>query len=99
MSANQLPVAIECTNGRMLIVNVARDATVAGLEDTVRTALNSKKLSIIIDGCTPAASTMLHDIHDACKRADGCLYVAVRAEKSMGGYSTPCCAWDGPYDL
>lgn len=95
---NELRVAVESNNGRVLLVNVARDSTVAGLEAAVRTALNSKKLSIVIDGCTPAASTMLCDIHDACKRADNCLYVAVRAEKAMGGYSTPCCSWDGPYD-
>lgn len=100
MSATQhtaeLPVAIECNDGRMLFVTVARDATVAALESTVRTTLNSKRLSLIIDGCTPAAATLLRDIHDTCKRADGFLYVAVRAEKTMGGHVTPCCAWDGP---
>lgn len=93
-----LPVAVECNDGRMIFVNVARDATIAGLEDTVRSALSSKKLSLVIDGCTPAASTMLRDIHTSCKRADGLLYVAVRAERAMGGHVTPCCAWDGPYD-
>jgi GABA(A) receptor-associated protein len=85
MSANQLPVAIECNDGRMLFINVSRDATIAGLEDQVRAALSSKKLSLIIDGCTPAAKTMLRDIHESCKSADGFLYVAVRAEQMMGG--------------
>ncbi|KPI82610.1 ATG8/AUT7/APG8/PAZ2 putative (ATG8B1) [Leptomonas seymouri] len=97
-SSSQLPVAVECNDGRLHFVNVARDATVARLEDAVRAALGSKKLSLIINGCTPAASTMLRDIHDSCKRTDGLLYVAVRAEKAMGGYVTPCCVWDGPYD-
>ncbi|KPA82778.1 ATG8/AUT7/APG8/PAZ2 putative (ATG8B.9) [Leptomonas pyrrhocoris] len=90
VSANQLPVAIECNDGRLLFVNVARDATVAGLEDTVRAALNGKKLSLIIDGCTPAAGTALRDLSDACKQADGFLYVAVRAEKAMGAAASPC---------
>ncbi|KPA82739.1 ATG8/AUT7/APG8/PAZ2 putative (ATG8B.2) [Leptomonas pyrrhocoris] len=94
VSANQLPVAIECNDGRLLFVNVARDATVAGLEDTVRAALNGKKLSLIIDGCTPAAGTALRDIHESCKRADGFLYVAVRAERAMGNLALPCFASD-----
>ncbi|KPA82828.1 ATG8/AUT7/APG8/PAZ2 putative (ATG8B.1) [Leptomonas pyrrhocoris] len=73
-----------------------RDATVAELEAAVRAALSisATKMSLAVDGCTPAAAATVGDLSDACKHADGFLYVAVRAEKAMGALAVPCFASD-----
>ncbi|KAK7199179.1 ATG8/AUT7/APG8/PAZ2 [Novymonas esmeraldas] len=73
-----------------------RDATVAELEAAVRAALNisAKKMTLAIAGCTPAATATMRDLADACKHADGFLYVFVRTERVMGAVSGPCMAND-----
>lgn len=74
-----------------------RDATVAELEMAVRATLNisAKRITLGVEGCAPAATSAVGDLSDACKQADGFLYVAVRAEKAMGGtIAMPCYAND-----
>ncbi|KAK7199182.1 ATG8/AUT7/APG8/PAZ2 [Novymonas esmeraldas] len=90
-----LPVAVECSSGRVHFLAVPRDATVADLEAAVHAALGDKKLALAIAGCSPAATTAVADLHAAYGNADGMLHVAVRAETSMGdGFwqSLPCAA-------
>lgn len=73
-----------------------RDATVAELEAAVRATLciSAKKMTLAVEGCSPAASATVGDLSDACKKADGFLYVAVRTEKVMGAFAAPCFASD-----
>ncbi|KAK7199459.1 Autophagy protein Atg8 ubiquitin like [Novymonas esmeraldas] len=69
-----------------------RDATVAELEAAVRVALetSNKTLTLAIAGCTPAATATMGDLADACKHADGFVYVAVGAVTHMGSSYNAC---------
>lgn len=83
-------------NTKAHFLALPRDATVAELEAAVRATLSisAKKMTLVVEGCTPAASATVGDLSDACKQADGFLYVAVRAEKAMGAFAAPCFASD-----
>ncbi|KAG5507055.1 hypothetical protein JKF63_05802 [Porcisia hertigi] len=72
------------------------DVTVNQLEVAVRQALSisTKKVALVIEGCTPAATATIGDLADACKHADGFLYVDVHAERAMGAVAGPCFAAD-----
>ncbi|KAK7199468.1 Autophagy protein Atg8 ubiquitin like [Novymonas esmeraldas] len=69
-----------------------RDATVAELEAAVRTTieLTTRKLGILVCGCSPAPSTMLGDLYGLCRHDDGFLYVAYRGESILGAQQIPC---------
>ncbi|XQJ26592.1 ATG8/AUT7/APG8/PAZ2, putative [Leishmania guyanensis] len=82
------------------LLALPRDATVAELEAAVRQALgiSAAKVTLAVEGCTPAATAAVGDVADACKHADGFLYVSVRGEQAMGallaGFAGPCLASD-----
>ncbi|KPI82504.1 putative ATG8/AUT7/APG8/PAZ2 [Leptomonas seymouri] len=82
--------------GKAHFLALPRDATVAELEAAVRATLSisARRVSLAVEGCTPAATASVGDLSDACKHADGFLYVAVRAEKAMGAIAGPCFAID-----
>lgn len=84
------------TSSKAHFLALPRDATVAELEAAVRAALgiSAKKMTLAVGGCTPAASATVGDLSDVCTQDDGFLYVAVRAEKAMGGVGGPCFASD-----
>ncbi|CBZ25762.1 putative ATG8/AUT7/APG8/PAZ2 [Leishmania mexicana MHOM/GT/2001/U1103] len=73
-------------------LTLPRDATVAELEAAVRQALSTsaRKVTLAIEGSTPAATATVGDIADACKRDDGFLYVSVCSEQTMGAFATLC---------
>ncbi|SYZ64898.1 ATG8/AUT7/APG8/PAZ2 (plasmid) [Leishmania braziliensis MHOM/BR/75/M2904] len=64
------------------LLALPRDATVAELEAAVRQALgiSAAKVTLAVEGCTPAATAAVGDVADACKHADGFLYVSVRGD-------------------
>nr|CAJ2470723.1 unnamed protein product [Leishmania braziliensis] len=76
------------------LLALPRDATVAELEAAVRQALgiSAAKVTLAVEGCTPAATAAVGDVADACKHADGFLYVSVRGEQAMG-VSRPWLGW------
>lgn len=96
----QLPVVVESANSsHVRFLAVQRDATVADLEAEVRQALGrtNKKVALAIEGCSPAATTVMGDIFDACKQVDGFLYVSCARESSMGAKDLCCFGNTGKY--
>ncbi|GET87969.1 ATG8/AUT7/APG8/PAZ2, putative [Leishmania tarentolae] len=88
--------AAEKAGSKAHLLALPRDATVAGIEEAVRQALgtSAKKVTLTIEGCTPATTSTVGDLADACKRGDGFLYVSVRSEQRMGVVAAPCFAAD-----
>ncbi|KPA82781.1 ATG8/AUT7/APG8/PAZ2 putative (ATG8A.2) [Leptomonas pyrrhocoris] len=96
---NEIPVVMEGPNGRVHFLTVPHDATAATLEVAVRSAaaITGKKLGIVVRGCSPAPSTAMADLYDACRCEDGFLYVAFRGEGAMGARNIYCVGNTGRY--
>ncbi|KAK7195689.1 Autophagy protein Atg8 ubiquitin like [Novymonas esmeraldas] len=82
----QVPMVVEVRKeDKPRFLSLPPTSTVADLAASLQLMLNSAKtFSITIADCAPAAATTIGDMSEACRHADGFLYVCATAERAMG---------------
>lgn len=91
-----IPVIIEAARKHTKVSFTALPAktTAHELQDVTRAVSGIPKnvsIALFISGCVPSAETVLADLYEHCKAADGFLYVTYTSETSLGATAKVSC--------